>query len=315
MIRLVLGRVLQGSLLLLLLSFVIYGLMGLMPGDPVDLMVSSDPNLTPEDARRLKALYGLDRPIGERWWRWLTSALEGELGYSRLYRAPVGELLAGALGRSLALLVPSIAFALAGGVALGVIGARRPGGWGDLLVNAVALAGLSVPVFWLALMLIMLFSVELGWLPAGGTGAARGDGATLRHLVLPVLCLTLTALGTYARHTRAAMRDVLEEDYVRWARARGLPEARVVLGHALPNALMPVVTLLGLDVGALFSGALVTETLFAWPGIGKLIYDAVLGNDYNLALAALMLASALTLAGSLFADLLYGWLDPRVRYR
>ncbi len=163
----------------------------------------------------------------------------------------------------------------------------------------------------------MLFAVTLGWLPAGGvpTGAAAGVGDYLRHMALPVLTLVLLQIGGYVRFMRAAMIEVLRQDYVRTAEAKVLKPARVLLRHALPNALIPVVTIVALGFGGLFSGALITETMFAWPGMGKLIFDSIMGNDFNLALAALLFATLLTLLGNLLADLAYAWLDPRIVYR
>jgi peptide/nickel transport system permease protein len=315
MIALLIGRLLQLALVLLTVSFAVYGLMGLMPGDPVDLMISADPNLSSEDARRLKALYGLDRPIVERWWHWLSALLQGDPGYSRLYGQPVLEVLRPALLNTALLMGSAIVAALAVAIPLGIWAALRPGSGRDYLINTLAFAGISVPVFWLGLLLIMLFAVRLGWLPAGGSGSEETGLARLRYLVLPALTVALVNMGAYVRYMRAAMIEVMRSDYIEAARAKGCGTARIVLVHALRNALLPLVTLIGLEIGTLFSGALVTETVFAWPGMGKLIYDAIMGNDFNLALVALLLATTLTLLGNLAADLAYGWLDPRIRHR
>ncbi len=312
--RLVLARAVQAVLVLLLMSYAVYALIGLMPGDPVDLMVSADPTLGSEDAQRLKALYGLDRPLSERWASWLSAVANGDLGYSRLYSRPVLEVLLPALGTTLRLM--GLALVVALGVAFGaaLLAATRPGAARDLIVNLTAFAGVSMPPFWLGLLLIAVFSVWLGVLPAGGSGSLAGDGGWWRYAVLPVATLAFASAGVYTRYLRGSMLEVLRQDYIRTARAKGASEPRVLLAHALRNAAIPVVTVLALELGALFSGALVTEAVFAWPGMGRLIYDAVMGNDYNLALVGLLLATAVTLAGSLFADLVYLWLDPRIRY-
>lgn len=317
MTRLVLGRLWQGAAVLLVMSFAVYGLIGLMPGDPIDLMVSADPELTPEDAARLKALYGLDRPIVERWWTWLTHAARGDLGYSRLYAAPVPEVLGPALAHTLVLLGTSFALALAIALPAGTVAAAKPFSWYDRAINLVALAGVSVPVFWFALILIMVFAVALGWLPAGGTGALAGGGfgARLEFLALPAATLVFATAGGHVRFMRASLIEALGQDYVRTACAKGAGPVRVVAGHAVRNAMIPVTTVIALDMGTLMSGALVTETVFAWPGMGRLVYDAIMGNDFNLALAALLLAAGVTLLASLLADLAYAWLDPRVTYR
>jgi peptide/nickel transport system permease protein len=317
MITLLRQRLMHSVLVLFVMSFAIYGLIGLMPGDPIDLMVNADPNLTTEDAARLKALYGLDRPILERWWQWLSTAIHGDFGFSRLYAAPVTEVLIPALGNTLLLLGISFVLAVAIALPLGIVAALRPFGVRDFLINLAAFAGISVPVFWFALVLIIVFAVHLGVLPAGGTGEAQGiEGMSRwRFLVLPVCTLAIASIGGHARFMRSAMIEVLDQDYIRTARAKGASRLRIITVHALRNALIPVVTVLALEFGTLFSGALVTETVFAWPGMGKLIYDAILGSDYNLALVALLLATGVTLVGNLLADVLYAWLDPRISYQ
>jgi peptide/nickel transport system permease protein len=211
----------------------------------------------------------------------------------------------------------SFVLALAIGLPAGIAAARRPGSVLDHAINIACFAGISVPSFWLALMLILVFAVALGWFPAGGL-ATIGDGGIVdraQHLVLPVATLTLASIGGYTRFMRAAMAEALRQDFVRTARAKGAGERRVVLHHALRNAMIPVVTVVALSFGTLFSGALITETMFAYPGMGKLIFDAVMGNDYNLALAGLLFATLVTLLANLAADVAYAWLDPRITYR
>ena len=310
-------RLVEIAAMLVLMSFVIYALIGLMPGDPIDLMRSADPRMSAEDVARLKLAYGLDRSLFERYLAWARDALGGELGYSRLFAAPVAQALLPRLGNSLVLMGLSFFVAFAMALVLGITAARRPNSFMDAAINLFCFAGVSVPTFWLALVLILVFAAGLGWLPAGGvTGSSvSGFGDRLTHLVLPVTTLSLASVGGYTRYLRAAMRDALAQDHIRTARAKGASEARVVFHHALRLALIPVATILALSFGGLVSGALVTETMFAYPGMGKLIYDAVIGNDYNLALAALLLASATAMLANLAADLAYGWLDPRVTYR
>ena len=314
MLAYLLRRLAESLLVLLVMSAVIYGLIGLMPGDPIDIMISGDPNLTTEDAQRLKALYGLDRPLYERYLVWLGNALQGDFGFSRIFGQPVLDVLVPRLGNTLLLM--GLAFFLAFLLALpaGVLAARKPGGWLDGAVNLVAFAGISLPPFWLAILLIILFAVTLGWLPAGGMGDGS-FGSSAQHLILPALTLTLASVGGHLRYLRAAMIEALRQDYIRTARAKGLDEVGVVTRHALRNAMIPVVTILALDFGTLFGGALITETMFGWLGMGKTIYDAVMGKDYNLALVGLLLATVTVLLANLLADLAYAWLDPRVSYR
>jgi peptide/nickel transport system permease protein len=317
MIRFAAIRFVEILAMLVLMSFVIYALFGLMPGDPIDLMRSADPRMSAADAARLKALYGLDQPLLLRYAAWARQALAGDLGYSRLFAAPVWQALLPRLGNSLLLMGPSFVLALAVALGLGTAAARRPLSRLDAAINLFCFAGVSLPTFWLALVLILVFAAGLGWLPASGIATAGSSDFAdrLRHLVLPMTTLILVSTAGYTRYVRAAMREALAQDYIRTARAKGASEARVIVHHALPAALVPVTTIVALSFGGLVSGALVTETMFAYPGMGKLIFDAVMGNDYNLALAALLLATAVTMVANLAADLAYAWLDPRVSYR
>ena len=314
--RFLVNRLAQAIVVLALVSFLVYGLIGLMPGDPVDIMVSGNPELTSEDADRLKALYGIDRPILERYWNWAKSALSGDFGYSRVHAVPVLDILLPRLANTLILLGLSLVSALAIALPIGVYAAIRPYTRTDTLINLICFAGISIPPFWLALMMIMVFAVFLGVLPAGGMMTV-GDGGfldRLRHLLLPVMTLTLASIGDYTRYVRAAVMEQLRLDYVRTAAAKGASESAIVWRHALRNALIPIVTIVALDLGLLFSGALITETMFAYLGMGKLIYDSILGNDYNLALVGLLFATLTTLAGNFLADVVYAGLDPRVGY-
>jgi peptide/nickel transport system permease protein len=317
MIRFAAIRLVEILAMLVLMSFVIYALIGLMPGDPIDLMRSADPRMSAADAARLKALYGLDQPLLLRYAGWARQALTGDLGYSRLFAAPVWRALLPRLGNSRLLMGPSFVLAFAIALGLGIAAARQPRSRLDAAVNLFCFAGVSLPTFWLALVLILVFAAGFGWLPASGIATAgAGDiGDRLRHLILPVATLTLVSAASYTRYIRAAMCEALAQDHIRTARAKGAGEARVIFHHALRSALIPVTTILALSFGGLVSGALVTETMFAYPGMGKLIFDAVMGNDYNLALAALLLAAAVTMVANLAADLAYAWLDPRVSYQ
>ncbi|CAH2599041.1 ABC transporter permease [Rhodovastum atsumiense] len=314
MSRFILRRILQALVVLLVMSFVIYNLIGLMPGDPIDIMLASTPGVTPEVVAQLRKIYGLDEPLLLRYWHWLIAVLQGDFGYSRVHSAPVLDVLAPALWQTCKLIVLSFTLAVVLSFALGIVAALKPGGWVDGLVSLFAFAGISVPVFWLALMMILVFAVELHWFPASGI-ATVGDGSfadVARHLVMPVLTLGLAQTGGFTRFVRASMIETLRMDHVRTARAKGAGEGRVVLVHAFRNALLPVVTVMALNFGSLFGGALLTETMFAQPGMGKMIYDSILGNDFNLALSGLLFATLITLLSNLGADIAYGWLDPRI---
>jgi peptide/nickel transport system permease protein len=314
MIRFLARRLFGAIAVLLVMSFVIYGLIGLMPGDPIDLMINADPKLTPDDAARLKALYGLDRPIVERYFNWLSAALGGDLGYSRVHTKPVLEILIPRLGNTVLLLGISLLLSLIIAIPLGIYAALKPYSRVDYAVNLFCFAGISLPPFWLALLFILFFSVTLGWLPAGGMETVGDDGIwnRIQYMILPVLTLTVHSIGGFTRFMRASMLQTLRQDYVRTARAKGMTENRVVIGHALQNALTPLVTVVALSLGGVFSGALITETMFGWRGMGKTIFDAIMENDFNLALVGLLFATGFTLLGNFLADICYAWLDPRV---
>ena len=316
MTKYLIQRVTESILVLIAMSFLIYGIMALMPGDPIDVMVQSDPNLTTSDAERLKALYGLDKPLLERYKNWLSSALAGDFGYSRIHNRPTLEILVPRLINTTWLMAASLFLSLILAIPLGIYSALHPYSRSDYFINLLALGGISIPVFWLALMLIILFSVSLGWLPAGGMGSIGDGGLTDRisHMILPVVTLSIASIGSLTRYVRSAMMEVLRNEYIRTARAKGLSRYKIVYKHALRNAMIPVVTVLALSFGTLFSGALITETMFSYLGMGKLIYDSIIGNDYNLALVSLLFATGLVLTGNLLADLAYAWLDPRISY-
>jgi len=304
--RFLFHRLLQMLVTLFVMSFLVYALIGLMPGDPVDLMLAGNPHITPEDAIRLKALYGLDKPLLERYAHWGLALLGGDAGYSRLYGLPVMQVLLPRLLNTAVLMGLSLALTLVIALPLGVYAAQRPQSPADKLINVFCLSGMSLPAFWLSLLLISLFVVKLGWLPAS---------ATLSNplsLLLPVLTLTIGGLAIYIRHMRSAMIEALRADHIKTARAKGCSDSRVTWNHAFKNALPPVVTILMLDLGALMSGAVTVETIFAYPGMGKLMFDAVMGNDFNLAMVGFLLLTSFVMLGNFMADVTYALLDPRV---
>ena len=320
MTRYLFGRLSEILIVLLLMSMAVYGMIGLMPGDPIDLLFTGNPDIRPEDIARLRSIYGLDQPLHERYLAWLGQALQGDFGFSRMFSRPTLDVLLPRLGNTVVLMGLAFVLSIAIALPLGIHAARKPYGAFDNAVNLICFAGISVPTFWLALLLIILFAVILGWLPASGLGGeahgARGFEALAdraRHMVLPVLTLTVANVGHYTRYVREAMIETMRQDFIRTARAKGVGETGIVWRHALRNSLSPILTILALSFGGLFSGALITEIMFAWPGMGKTIFDGILANDYNLALVGLLFATLTTLVGSLVADLGYVWADPRVR--
>ncbi|MCZ6603709.1 MAG: ABC transporter permease [Alphaproteobacteria bacterium] len=317
MARYLIGRIAGIVAVLAVMSFVIYGLIGLMPGDPIDLMIQANPQLTPADGERLKELYGLNVPIWERYLNWLGDVARGDFGYSRTYNRPVLEILGPRLGNTLILLGIATVLAICLSIPLGVFAATRPRSRRDHGINLFCFAGISIPPFWFAILLILGFAVGLDLFPASGVTSIGGGGIADRalHLVLPVTALTMASLAGHTRYMRAAMIETLRADFIRTAQAKGLSTRRVVWGHGLRNALLPLVTVIALDFGTLFSGALITETVFGYLGMGKTIYDAILSNDFNLAMIAMMMATVVVLVGNFLADIGYAALDPRISYR
>jgi peptide/nickel transport system permease protein len=276
-----------------------------LSGDPTALMLPADAQ--PEDAVRLRHAFGFDRPLPIQYLDFLWGAVRGDLGASLRFQQPALGLVLERVPMTLLLAVSGLTFAIVLALPIGILSAARRGTWIDSLGMMLALLGQSVPVFWLGLMLIMVFAVGLHWLPALGSGG-------LDHLVLPTISLGMFSAAATARLLRAGLIDVLEQEFVRTARAKGLAERSVLLGHAVRNALIPVVTMLGLQFGALLGGALVTETIFAWPGMGRLLIQAIYNRDYPLAQAAILWLALIFVAVNLLVDVLYAVLDPRIRY-
>ncbi|KYG65108.1 diguanylate cyclase [Bdellovibrio bacteriovorus] len=316
-------RILQTLAVIVVLSYVCFYLMSLMPGDPVDMMVASNPKITAEDVARLKSLYGLDQPVYKRYANWVASIAQGDLGYSRTYRVPVQELMGPRLWNTFILSFASLTLSLLIAIPLGVISALKPGSKTDYFVNLFSFAGISIPSFWLAIVLIIIFAVKIPILPAGGTqtiGAGpMGFWADLAdrsiYLILPVLSLAIQQIGRFSRFTRSAMLEAMRNDFIRTARAKGLSRRRVIWQHGFRNALIPLITILALSFSGLFSGAILTETVFAYQGVGKLVYDSIIGNDYNVAMISFVISVSMVLLANLLADILYGFADPRISYQ
>lgn len=300
-----LKRTLLAVPVLIGVSIVVFGMVRLIPGDPAQIMAGQA--ATEEVVREIREGLGLDRPIPVQYLYFLRSAITGDLGRSLFSGVPVSEELGQRFPRTVRLALASIVVAALIGIPAGILSATRQHSWVDSVVMIVALAGLSIPVFWLGLNLILLFSVRLDWFPAFGH-------ETWRHLVLPAIALGTASAAIIARMTRSAMLEVLRQDYVRTARAKGLAERVVVNHHALRNALILIVTVVGLQLGTLLSGAVLTETVFSWPGIGKLLVDSVLARDYPVIQGAVLLIAATFVLLNVVVDATYAALDPRIRY-
>ncbi|WP_315126146.1 ABC transporter permease [Comamonas antarctica] len=297
-------------------------LLQLVPGDAADVIAAESGSATAESMAQLRSHFGLDLPVLEQLGAYLNNLAHFSLGTSPRYNLPVTELIASRLPNTLLLMLAALGTALVAGVLLGSLMASRVGRWPDRVLSVLALLLYSTPSFWLGLMAVVLFSVHLGWLPTGGS-ASIGVQMTgwdslvdrLRHLVLPALAMSGFYVAIFARLTRASMLEVSRQDFVRTAMAKGLHPLRVTLGHVLRNALIPVTTVAGMHFGTLLGGAVVVETVFSWPGLGRLAFESVMARDYTVLLGILLLSSLLVILANMLVDLLHAWLDPRIQLR
>ena len=306
-------RLLMLAPTLLLASVLIFAIISLAPGDPARMMLGTQ--ATPEEIALERARLGLDRPLPVRYLIWLADVASLNLGRSQATNRPVAALVADALPNTLRLALAALAVAIAIGFPLGVLAAVKQNQRLDGFITGLNALGLAMPAFWLGLLLILLFSVQLKWLPPSGIGdPAKPFYLNLHYLILPVATIAISNLSVFSRFVRSAMIDVLGADYVRTARAKGLAESAVVTRHALRNALIPVVTVLGIQFGRLLGGAVVTEAVFAYPGLGRLVVTSILNRDYPVVQATLMLVVLVFLATNIVVDLSYAYLDPRVKF-
>lgn len=307
-------RLLVSLAVLGVVSAASFALIWLVPGDVAASL--ADPGASAEELQRIRDRLGLDKPKLQQVAEWYGNLARGSLGHSFLLNRPVTTAIVERLPVTLTLATLGFGLALLAGVAIGILAATRHGRWADQAAMTASVVGLSIPDFWLALMAIFLFAVHLNWLPATGyVPFSESPTGWLRSIVLPVSVLAITQMGLVARMTRSAMLEVLGLDYIRTARAKGLPAARVVLGHALRNALIPVLTVAGIIFGVLLGGAVVIEQVFALPGVGRLIIDGVLRRDYPVIQGGLLFLATVYVLVNLVVDLAYGAIDPRVRLR
>ena len=306
MIRYLAGRLGQALFILVGITLVTYALLFLLPADPVRQIAGR--SATPEVVESIRRQLGLDLPFWQQYLRYLGRLLQGDLGRSYLQKTEVTELILSRLPATLLLMAGAIAWELVLGLAAGIWAATRRGRAGDRAVMLLAFAAVSAPQFVVGILLLYLFAVQLAWLPLGGYG-------TFAHLVLPALTLGLLGGGWYARMTRSAMIDVLRQDYIVTARAKGAGPGRVLLVHALRNAALPIIAMIGLDIGMFMSGAVVVESVFGWPGIGQLTWQAIQTVDIPIIVGVTTVAAGFIVLGNLLADLVAPFVDPRIRLR
>ena len=312
----VIVRRLLGAIPLLFgISLILFSIVHLAPGGPLDVY-ADNPSVSPEALQQIAARYGLDQPVPMQYVLWLKAMVTGDWGFSIRSGKPVlGEILV-RLGPTLELGGLALIISLLIAIPLGIVSASRRGSKLDTTLTLISFAGISTPVFWLALLLHLLFSVELGWLPSAGYQSIGNGtfGDRLAHLVMPAAVLSLATVASWSRFVRAGMMDVLNQDYIRTAYAKGRSESGVVFLHALRNALIPAVTVIAEDFASVISGAVITETVFAWPGIGRLFMESMNGRDYPMLMGLMMMGSLGIVIANIVADLAYAALDPRIRY-
>jgi peptide/nickel transport system permease protein len=299
-------RLLQTALILLGVSVITFALLYLLPADPVRQIAGR--SATPETVENIRRQLGLDQPFIVQYWRYLSGLVQGDLGRSYLQRSEVSTLIAARLPASLLLMVGAIGCELVLGLTMGIVAAVRRGGVADQTMMIASFVGVSAPQFVVGLLLLYFFSVRLGWFPIGGYG-------TWKHMVLPSVALGILGAGWYSRMMRSSMIDVLRQDYVRTARAKGLARGTILFRHALPNAVLPIIAMIGIDIGLFMSGIVVIESVFGWPGIGQLAWQAIQRIDIPIIMGVTLVSACAIEIGNLLADLVTPFIDPRIRLR
>lgn len=298
-------RLLSTVPVLIGISLLLFFMLRMLPGDPAQVLAGQ--MATPQEIENIRHQLGLDRPIYEQYTVYMSHLVRFDLGRSARTQNPVIDEIWARLPNTLLLAVVAIVLACLFGIPAGIISAVRPYSWIDYLVTLSALFGISMPVFWLGLMLVVLFAVILHWLPAGGTGSWQ-------HVILPAVTLASFVVAFIARMTRSTMLETLSQDFTTTARSKGLAEMVVIVKHALKNALIPIITVVGLQFGFLLGGAVLTETVFAWPGLGRLLYDSISARDYPMIQGTILIFGLLYILVNLVVDLIYAFVDPRIRY-
>lgn len=299
-------RLVQSALILLGVSLITFALLYLLPADPVRQIAGR--SATPQTVENIRQQLGLDQPFVVQYWRYLTNLLTGDLGRSYIQRSEVSELIVARIPASLLLMVGAIFCELAIGLSMGLVAAVKRGSTTDQSLMVTSFIGVSAPQFVVGLLLLYIFAVRLGWFPIGGYG-------TWKHLVLPSLTLGVLGAGWYARMMRSSMIDVLRQDYIRTARAKGLRRGTILLRHALPNAILPVVAMVGIDIGIFMGGIVVVESVFGWPGIGQLAWQAIQRVDIPIIMGVTLVSACAIVLGNLLADIIAPFMDPRIKLR
>lgn len=320
MIQYAVKRILKMIPTLLIISIIIFGIINMAPGDFVD--GKANPNMSAEKVQELKEIYGLDKPLPIRYINWAKNAVRGNFGDSLRYKQPVSEVINEHIWNSFLLAMTSFILCLIIAIPIGIISATKQYSSFDKTFTLLSFVGISLPSFFVALVSIKIFSLNLGIFPIGGmtTAGSKATGISsfmdiAKHMFLPVVTLTIIQFGSLVRYVRTSMLEVIKQDYIRTARAKGLKEKVVIYKHALRNGLIPIITFVGMTIPTLFAGAIITETIFVWPGIGRIGYEAILNRDYTLLMGFNMFMALMTLLGNLLSDILYAVVDPRIKLK
>jgi peptide/nickel transport system permease protein len=311
-------RLFQGIIVIFLMTLIVFFAMRLLPGDPLIIFMgqqASSGAMAEEQMEAMRHEYGLDLPIWQQYANWIGGVVQGNLGKSIYYHQDVGALLGQRFPITLYLGLTAFVIANVVGVLFGVFAGVRRGTWVDALSTTVANVGITVPIFWLGMLMIYTFGLRLHWLPTNGYTSPFDDfWLSIRQAIMPVFCLAITGMAYTARQTRSATLEVIRQDYIRTAWAKGLRERTIIVRHALKNSLIPVITLVGIGLGMVFGGSVLVETVFAIPGVGRLLVQGVFSQDYVVVQSATLVIAALVIVCNLIVDISYGWLDPRIRY-
>jgi len=316
LLKYIVKRILNAIPLLILITLIGYSIINAAPGDPVNMFINPE-KATKIDVERIREAYGLNKPVYVRYFLWLGNLLKGNLGDSYFHSRPVLDMLKEAIPNTLILGIASTILAVAVAIPAGIISAIKRNSFWDYVFSTISFIGVSLPSFWFGLMLILMFSLKLGWLPTSGMRENFEQFVfmdRLKHLILPAIVLGMGNMAQYMRFMRGAMLEVIRQDYVRTARSKGLSERIVIFKHTLRNALLPMVTLFGFLLPVLFGGAAITETIFSWPGIGRIMIEASFTRDYPVMMGDMLMIGSLVILGNLLADVLYAVADPRIKY-
>ena len=314
----ILRRLIQAVIVLIIVTFIVFFVMRLLPGDPILIYVgqqSSVQAMPPEQIAALRAQYGLDDNMAVQYIKWIGGIFRGDFGTSIFYHEKVSKLLGERLPKTIYIGAVSLVFGAIAGLLVGLWAGVKRGKWPDRIITPLTYIGITIPVFWLGILMIYAFGLKLHWLPVSGYTSPFDDFVkSTRQLVMPVICSSLFAIAANARQMRSSMLETISQDYIRTAWSKGLTERRIIIKHALKNSLIPVITLIGMGVGIIFGGSILVETVFAIPGIGRLLVSSIFGQDYVVVQGITFVISVSILIINLLVDISYGWFDPRIKY-